>query len=167
MRFAGARFLACPVLLCAGLIHAQALPHFEGETLDGKKVSLPDTGAGQAQLLIIGFTHASQTQTKAWSKRVERQFPTWSISVLEDVPRLMRGMVPHAIKGSVPKEEYDRFLLVYHNEKELKQAAGFEQSDDAYLVVVDGSGAIVWRYHGPVSDAAIDQLAANFKPGGR
>src|SRR5579862_9245040 len=96
----------CLSMIWGALLWGQALPRFEGETLSGKTVTLPE--AGQRQLLIIGFTHGSQTQTKAWSLRVRQKYPAWSISVLEDVPRLMRGMVSHAIKGSVPKEEYDR-----------------------------------------------------------
>jgi hypothetical protein len=149
---------------CAIPLYAQeALPKIEGETLSGKKIALPAAAAGQQALLIIGFTHGSQTQTKAWSHRAGNQFPTWSVVELEDVPRLIRGMVSHSIKGSVPKEMYDRFVLVYHGEKELKQAAGFATPDDAYLLVIDGSGAVRWRFHGAVSDTAMEQLAAQFK----
>ena len=154
----------CLLALFTSLLCAQTLPQFEGETLSGKKITLPDSAATQPELLIVGFTHASQTQTKAWSQRVRQQFPTWSISVLEDVPRLMRGMVSHAIKGSVPKDEYDRFLLVYHHEKELKQAAGFDKPDDAYLMAIGAGGKILWSYHGPVTDAAVEQLTAAMKP---
>jgi hypothetical protein len=137
----------------------QSFPITQAETLTGKKVTVPD---GHPAVFIIGFTHASQTQTKAWSLRVSNQLPTWSVSVLEDVPRLMRGMVTHAIKSSIPKEQHERFLLVYHNEKKLKQATGFDKQDDAYLVVVDAGGAIKWRYHGAVTDDAVKQLTAQF-----
>lgn len=146
--------------LTAAILPAQTLPRIEGETLSGKKVTLPD---GKRAVLIIGFTHGSQAQTKAWSQRVHNQFDTWSISVLEDVPRLMRGMVSHSIKGSIPREEHDRFLLVYHGEKELKQAAGFDRPEDAYVLAIKGSGAIEWRFHGPVTDAAMQEAAAALK----
>ena len=78
---------------------------------------------------------------------------------MEEVPRLVRGgMATHGIKGSVPKEQYDHFLLVYNGEKELKQAAGFDQPDDAYLLAIDSAGAIeVALLHGAVTDAALDQ----------
>lgn len=142
------------------MLSAQPLPRIEGETLSGKKVTLPD---GRPAVLIIGFTHGSQAQTKAWSQRIHNQIDTWSISVLEDVPRLMRGMVSHSIKGSIPREEHDRFLLVYHGEKELKQAAGFDRPEDAYVLAIDASGAVLWRFHGSVTDAAAEQAAAALK----
>jgi hypothetical protein len=144
---------------CAGLLHAASIPVIEGETLAGKKISLPAALNGQPVLLILGFTHGSQTETKAWSVRVHDRFPAWSIAVLEDVPRMVRGMARHGIKSGTPKDQYDRFLLVYHGEKELKQAAGFDKPDDAYLLAIDGAGNIVWSYHGPVTDAAVDEVA--------
>jgi hypothetical protein len=153
------RTLACLLALSAGLLHAQgSIPPIEGETLSGKKISLPAALGSDSAVLIIGFTHASQTQTKAWGQRVHDRFPTWSIAVLEDVPRLVRGMVSHSIKGAIPKDQYDRFLLVYHGEKGLKQAAGFDRPDDAYVLVIDKTGSIRGSYHGPVTDTAIEQI---------
>jgi hypothetical protein len=135
----------------------QGFPRVQGETLAGKKVALPEAFGGQA-VVIMGFTHGSQKQTKEWSQRLKGQGTAWSIAVLQDVPRLVRGMVVHGIKSGTPKEEYDRFLLVYSGEKELKDAAGFETPDDAYVMVVDGTGAIRWRFHGPATDAAVREV---------
>jgi hypothetical protein len=149
--------------LCCGLAYGQqAMPATEGETLSGRKVSLPAAAEGQPALLIIGFTHGSEVQTKAWSQRMRERLPVWSIAVLEDVPGLVRGMAKHGIKSAVPKEQYDRFVLVYHGEKQLKQVAGFEKGDDAYVLAIDKAGVITWRFHGPASDAAVDQAMRQF-----
>jgi hypothetical protein len=154
------RTRACLLLaLCGGILHAQRpIPNIEGETLSGKKASLPRDLGSKPALLIIGFTHGSQAQTKAWGMRVRDRFPSWSIAVLEDVPHLMRGMVSHSIKSGIPKEQYDRFLLVYRGEKELKQAAGFDRPDDAYLLVIDSAGAVRWTFHGSVTDIAVEEI---------
>lgn len=57
-----------------------------------------------------------------------------------------------------PRKQRDRFLPVYHHEAELKMAAGFTAPDDAYILLLDGSGEIRWRFHGPVTDSAIVAL---------
>ncbi len=137
---------------------AQQFPAIEGQNLLDQKVKFPD---GQAAVVVMGFTHASQNQTKAWAQRIGSQFPLYSIAVLEDVPRLVRGMASHGIKSGTPENQRAHFLLVYHNEKELKQAAGFSTPDDAYVLVLDKSGVIQWKFHGPVTDAAFDQLKAH------
>ena len=142
----------------------QVIPPIEGETLAGAKISLPAAAGGHPALLIVGFTRGSQEQTKAWSMRVRGRFPAWSIAVLEDVPGLIRGMVARSIRNATPKDQHGSFVLVSRGEKPLKQAAGFSRPDDAYLLVIDGSGAIRWSFHGPVTEAAMEQLAHQFKP---
>ncbi len=153
------RLFALAMLLAAAL-HAEQFPRVEGENLAGQKTALPDAAAGHPAVIVIGFTHASQNQTKAWAARLRDEFPTYSIAVLEDAPRLVRGMAVHGMKGGVPEDQRGNFVVIYHNEKELKQAAGFDQPDAAYVMLLDKDGAIQWKLHGPVTDAAIDDLKA-------
>ena len=152
-------------LVClTSAVCAETLPQIEGENLMGRKIVLPEAAAGHRAILVIGFSHASQGQTKAWAERLDREFPNpsmvtvYPLAVLEAVPRLVRGMASHGIKSSTPKEQRDRFLLVYQKEAELKMAAGFTAPDDAYILLLDASGAIRWRFHGPVTDSAIAEL---------
>ena len=115
---------------------------------------------GRPAVFVLGFTHASQSQTKAWSARLAPTIPTYSVAVLQDVPRLVRGMAVAGIKSGVPQSERDRFILVFKGEKELKDASGFSpnQPNDAYILLADSAGAIQWQFHGPVTDAAIAEL---------
>ena len=149
-------------LVClTSAVCAETLPQIEGENLMGRKIVLPEAAAGHRAILVIGFSHASQGQTKAWAERLDREFPNpsmvtvYPLAVLEAVPRLIRGMVSHGIKSDTPKEQRDRFLLVYHQEAELKTAAGFTAPDDAYILLLDASGVIRWRFHGPVTDSSV------------
>lgn len=138
---------------CAG-----QFPAIEGENLLGKKIALPQAGAGHPAVIVIGFTHASQSQTKAWSAQLHREVATYSLAVLEDVPRLVRGMAVGGIKSGVPQEQRERFLLVFRGEKELKEAVGFDRPNDAYIVLLDAAGVIRWRFHGALNDASLADL---------
>lgn len=148
------------VLMAGGwtCLQAEQFPRLEGENLLGKKIALPDAAAGHAAVIVIGFTHGSQNQTKAWTSSLQQELLVYSIAVLEDAPRMVRGMAVHGMKGGVPEDKRDHFVVIYHNEKELKQAAGFEHPDDAYVLLLDKDGAIRWRFHGPVTDAALQEL---------
>jgi hypothetical protein len=42
------------------------------------------------------------------------------------------------------------------------QIAGFIEPDDAYVLLLDGSGAVQWKYHGAVTDTSLSQLRAQF-----
>jgi hypothetical protein len=133
-------------------------PTVSAENLLGAKAELPGLVKGRTAVLAIGFTHASQSETKAWSQRIGRDLDAYSVAVLQDVPRLLRGMVKGGIKDGVPQAQRDRFLLLFTGEKDVKQAAGFDRADDAYLVLLDRDGAVRWRFHGPVTDASLADL---------
>ena len=151
------------MLLAGGVavLYAEQFPRIEGENLLGQKMALPDAAAGHPAVVVIGFTHSSQNQTKAWAGRLQHEVPTYSIAVLEDAPRLVRGMAVHGMKSGVPEDQRDHFLVIYHNEKELKQTAGFDRPDDAYVLLLDKDGAIQWRFHGAVTDGAVEELKAH------
>ena len=141
---------------------ADRFPHVEAEALSGRKLTLPDASAGTPALIVIGFTHGSNEQVKAWTERAGKEIPAKSVYTLvelESAPRMVRGMIRSSIKGSTPKEHYDRFVIDYQHEQELKTAAGYEAGNDAYLVLIDGQGQVVWRAHGPPND----QMAAELK----
>lgn len=146
------------LLLAQAAPAAELFPTIEVETLLGKKLTLPDAMKGHASVLIIGFTHASQSEIKAWGERLEADLHPYSMAVLQDVPRLVRGMATGGIKGSVPDSRKDRFLLTFRGEKELKDAVTFKTPNDAYIVLVDSNGAIQWQSHGAVSDATVGEL---------
>ena len=157
-------FPAVLLILLSVPVFGETLPRIEGENLLGQKVTLPDASTGHPAVLVIGFSHASQNQTKAWGERLNKEFPessgvsVYSMAVLEEVPRLVRGMASHGIKSGTPKEERARFLLLYHNEAELKMAADFSAPDDAYILLLDRSGTIRWHFHGAVTENALMQL---------
>lgn len=130
---------------------AQPFPNIQAENLLGKKIELPGAVSQHPTLLIIGFTHASQAPTKAWAARLENEFNPYSIAVLQDAPRLVRGMAVRGIKSGVQEKNRDHFLLVFQGEQELKQAADYDRPDDAYVLLVDPGGQIQARWHGPVS----------------
>lgn len=150
-------------LFVAALAVAQshsALPPIEGQSLAGRKVVLPDAATGNIAVLIFGFTRASKTPTSDWAKKLRVDFPSQSaldvyqVPVLEDVPRLIRGMVISEIKKGVPENERHHFVIVVQSEAELKKFVGYKDPDDAYLVLLDRKGNVVKQLHGrPASDS--------------
>lgn len=137
---------------------AEPFPVVEAENLLGRKVTLPEATKGHPVALVIGFTHASQGLTKAWGDRLATQVETYTLAVLEDVPRLVRGVATSGIKSGVAQNDRERFLLVFHNEKELKSASGFERPNDAYILLIDSQGLVAWRFHGPFAESALADL---------
>jgi hypothetical protein len=135
------------------------MPKTEGESLSAHKVVLPDATAGKVAVLIFGFTKASKGQTSAWAGKLEPDFVArvdfdlYQLPVLEDVPRLFRGMVISGIRKGVAENKRDHFVPVLQGEEDLKKLVHYKDPDDAYLVILDRAGNIVQQIHGAPNDA--------------
>lgn len=148
---------------------AQPMPRIEGESFAGRKVVLPDAAKGKVTVLVFEFTKASKGPTSAWAERIlagfgnQPAFELYQLPVLEDVPRLIRGMVISSIKKGVKENLRDHFVTILQGESELEKLVGYKEPDDAYLVVLDPAGQIVQQLHGPLSDGAYAQLRSKIQ----
>jgi hypothetical protein len=144
------------ILFCAllGMASAQQLQRLQEENLAGQQIVLPDAAAGKVAVLVFGFSRASQYSTDAWMRHLRKEFGKnsgvllYQLPVLEDAPRLIRGMITSGMKRGVPEGERSTFVPVMHNEADLKRLVGYKEADDAYLVVLDRTGKVAYQAHG-------------------
>ena len=133
---------------------AQQLPRLQEENLLGQTVVLPDAAAGKVAVLVLGFSQASKNPTSAWAKRISVDysqtpgFALYQLAVLEAVPHMFRSMIISGIRKGIPEDQRQNFLPVVHNEAELQKLVGFEEADDAYIIVLDRSGKVAYQTHG-------------------
>jgi hypothetical protein len=157
------RLTICFLLLCLAPAFGEQIPKTASESLAGQQVTLPDSIKGHPAVVIVGFSKSSQDAVKAWDKAARKQlgnaFDVYQVAVLEDAPSFVRGMIKHAMRGSVPANLQSHFLVVVKGEAELKKVAEFSQADEPYVMLLDGSGEIRWRTHGAVDDSALKELA--------
>jgi hypothetical protein len=143
---------------------AQQFPHLQEENLNGRQVTLPDAAAGKVAVLVLGFSHASSTPTGAWAKRAQEDFGKnpnfvlYQLAVIEEAPRFVRGMITSGIKKGIPENQRGYFVPVVHDEAELKKLVNYKEADDAYIVVLDRGGKVVYQTHGATVGAAYDEL---------
>jgi len=152
-------FVASSFLFISAIAQApRDFLRIQGETFAGRKIELPVAAKGKVAVLIFGFTKASSKPTSAWAKKIagdfdgRQGFELYQLPVLEDVPRLFRGMVLSGIKSGVPENQRDHFVPVLQGEKELKKTVDYTLPDAAYLVLFNREGKEVAQLHGPPDD---------------
>ncbi|HWY70757.1 MAG TPA: hypothetical protein VNX88_18965 [Terriglobales bacterium] len=149
---------AIAVWLMALCLQAQSIPHTEAETLAGKKIVLPDAFAGHPAILVIGFSRSGGDSAGRWSKQLRQDLaenknvPIFSVAELQDAPKLARGLIRHGMRGGVPQNAHDSFVLLYQDEDVWKKLAEFSDTNDAYVLLVDSAATIRWRGHGKSPD---------------
>jgi hypothetical protein len=139
------------------------IPQIQARNLSDKTVQLPDAVRGHVAVFVIGFTKASHTPASDWGKKLAQELSDcdcmfYQAAVLQDVPRLLRGMVVSGIRRSVPASQHDRFLLIYERQDEWKKLAQYSDRDAAYVIVFDAAGNAVWITHRNVNDTVAAEL---------
>jgi hypothetical protein len=156
------------VFLTVGLVAGQAqgarIPATHGTSFAGAQVTLRDDLRGRVGVLVLGFSKSSGDICKGWGQRLaetyrdSREVTYYQMPVLESVPKLIRGMVTKSIRSGVPEAEQAHFLPTFSDEAEWRKVARYANSDDAYVLVVDGEGRVRWQTSGKVTDAGFAVL---------
>ncbi len=161
MRFCGIAVgfaLACGAGGVYGQTAEARIPPTRGTVLSGERIDLPEALTGKVGVLVLGFSRSSGDAVADWGKKLYHDYNGstavryYELSILEPVPGILRGYVVKKISESVPDVAKSHFLPVLDHEKEWKAAAGFKQSDDVYVLVVDGTGVVRARVSGVASD---------------
>jgi len=133
-----------------------AIPVIEAATLSGQTIRLPQDLPSYA-LLVLGFSEKSSSETSECGKKLDEALPrqvdakVFQMPVLEDVPRLVRGLVMRSMKKSVPDGLQSTFIPVFDHEAEWKRITGFGSPDNAYILLTGLHGRVLWRARGPCS----------------
>jgi hypothetical protein len=134
------------------------VPAMHGTALSGDPVVLPDVLQGKVGVLVVGFSQTSRDEVTAWGKRLAAEYRDnpgvlyYEMPVLASVPKMLRGWVTGRIKSTVPPRAQPRFVPIDAQEADWKKAARFSSPDAAYILVVDGTGAVKWTTYGALTD---------------
>ena len=151
--------------------------------LDGDDVTIePHSVLGA--LLIVGFSQESSDQTRAWgiqvaewadehagdgsppppmhlpmeSSSTDDPLPVFSIVVIGEASRFMRGMFRRMMKGIMPAEVESSFFLAYERADTWREVSAVDDEAAAYVLRIDAEGRICGRHAGPPSDEALAGL---------
>lgn len=149
------------------------LPPLPAKSLAGRDVLLPDDIGDRPALLIIGFTRASAERTADWRRRaaqdavIDAGVAVYQVAVIEDVPRLFRGVVADGIRSEVPEPLHARFLVVTGQSRRWKELVDYGDSEAAYVLLLDRRREVAWRHAGQADDASTLALRRKVESLGR
>ncbi len=145
---------------------AAHIPPTHATALDGHPVDLPGALPGRATVLILGFGRHSEDATTAWEKPVRTQLAHtpaigfYDMAMLAEIPSFAHSFALRSIRKKVPDVLKPNFLPIFDGEAEWKTAVGYvsDQSEAAYVLLVDSSGAVRWSTHEAFTPAGFNQL---------
>jgi ATP10 protein len=148
-------------------------PAMETQTVEDKKVLLPDDVKGKYTLLGLAYSKKSEDELNSWFEPVYSKF-------VQKTSGLMAGMgydvnvyfvpmftgINAAATGTAKKKAAKSMdpqllpnILFYKGElKTYKEALDFEKRDIPYFFVLDPTGKIVYATSGAFSEAKMDKV---------
>jgi hypothetical protein len=155
---------ALSLLLLATTSFAQSIPPIKGKTLADTEIVLPKPGSQQMLILVVGFSHKSSEACAPWGKRLfnelgsDSRVAVYQLPVLEGAPAFIRPMILRGMRKDIPADRQSHFVPILDHEADWKKLVNFSGPDDAYVLLTDSQGQVIWQTHGPVSDASCDAL---------
>ena len=159
------RLTFCLLLLTLSIAaNAQSIPAIKAKTLADTDIVLPQPGGTQILVLVVGFSHKSAENCAPWGKRLSTDFRSdthvayYQLPVLQGAPSFVRPMILRGMRKDMLADEQAHFIPILDHEDEWKKLVSFSAPDDAYILLTDSHGHVVWQTHGSVTDASYDAL---------
>jgi hypothetical protein len=165
------------VVLCGFAAHAQVVgkmfPDMEAETVEDKKVKLPNDVKGKYTLLGLAYSKKSEDELNTWFQPVFEKFIQKTSGLLANfsydvnvyfVP--MFTGVNAAATGTAKRKAIKNidpqllsYILFYKGElKPYKEALDFEKKDIPYFFVLDANGKIIYATTGRYTADKMDKI---------
>jgi hypothetical protein len=142
------------------------LPELKGDYLTKEKAKLPADAEGQIALLALGFTYDSRHAVEDWSKKFREAFKGdgdvtfYQVPIMGGLAKLGRSFIDGGMRKGTPAEFHRNVITVYSGAKQWKQHVGYQGGDDAYLLLLDPAGKVVWTHRGQFDAGGLEKLTA-------
>lgn len=170
-------FILAILLTTSVTIKAQVVgkvfPALEAETVEDKKVSLPDATKGKYTLLGMAYSKKSEDELNSWFQPIFEKFIQKNKGLFEgfayDVNVYFVPMftgVNAAATGTAKRKALKNvdpqllpYILFYKGEiKTYKEALDFEKKDIPYFFVLDPDGKIVYATSGKYVSKKLQEI---------
>jgi len=142
----------------------QPLPTLKGKYLTGRDATLPADSKGKIALLAFGFSYDSRHAVEDWSNRFRKDFGKearvtfYEIPIIGGAAQLGKWFIDSGMRKGTPKELHENVITMYGGAGPWKKYLDYKNADDAYLVLLDATGAVRWHFTGKFDDNAYREL---------
>lgn len=140
------------------------MPPVKGETLSGHDAVLPDVAAGKIALIAMGFSYDSRFSVEAWTGRFRKEYGKnaavtfYEVPMIDGVARLGKWFIQSGMRRGTARDDRENVVTVFGDGEAWKRRLSFTSADGAYLILIDRSGVVRWRYNGAMDESAYGEL---------
>jgi predicted transcriptional regulator len=72
--------------------------------------------------------------------------------------KLGKWFIDSGMRRGTPEKDYERVITVYRDTNSWKQRVLYSEPDAAYLILLDRTGKVAWRYQGAFEQGTFQEL---------
>ena len=144
-----------------------AFPVLQAESLQGRRVRLPDQLKGERNLLLVAYERKQQADLDTWLAVLDTlplqppAFAYYELPTIGNNYKFMRPVIDGGMKQGIPdRAQRDRTITLYLDVDWFRAQVGTDTTDAVAALLVDRQGTILARWYGPYTEAAGAGLAA-------
>lgn len=166
-------FLFCISDLTVAQVIGRTFPSMTAETVDDKRVELPETVKGKYTLIGLAYSKKSESELNSWFQPVFGKFiqktnglfsgfaydvNVYFVPMFTGVNAAATGTAKRKAAKNIDPQLLP-YVLFYKGElKTYKDALDFEKKDIPYFFVLDPEGKIVYATSGKYSDDKMEAI---------
>lgn len=164
-------FLILQFPFLSGLLFAQTVPSFTGETLDNRTINIPIDTKGKYTFLCFASSMKAQEALEGWLDPVYNKFivktglmdefydlNVFFIPVFKGSNASMQGTVKKKFNETAQADIKGHVLFCNSDLAEVSTALRLENDNTPYFFLLDTAGVIVYRTSGTFSDEKFDAI---------
>ncbi len=144
------------------------LSRFQGESLAGQTFTLPTDVYGEPTILLFGFVKESQFDIDRWLIGLDMRNVNTRILEVPAIkgffPRLISSQIDNGMRKGIPKELWSIVITVYEDGDKVQRMTGNKNPNNARVVVIEGTGKVIYFYDEGFSVAALSELLDALEP---
>ena len=149
----------------AASVIGEKLPRLEAGTLDGHRLVLPDSAAGNIALVGFAYQRESQEDLNSWLQPFRQEympadgFLTCEVPMMGSrIPGLLRGVINAAMRRATPMETR-RWVAPYYGDIDgYSRRLGVTDRSQVQMFLLDRNGLVRWYAAGPAVGGALEEL---------
>ncbi|WP_269851480.1 hypothetical protein [Methanosarcina horonobensis] len=154
-------------------IIGQPFPEIKSKSLSGRVLTLPEEVKGKVVLVCIAFMRSTQSMINSWVQPFEQEFGKDGRFAVYEVPminagwKIFSGMIDSGMRGGIPAEKHGRVVTFYGDYSGYQKTLGMENTNLAYIFLLDQEGIIRWKGQGhssPETEKELLKAAMTLKP---
>lgn len=142
-------------------------PNTTTRDLNGDLRTLPADFTGELNLILLAYQQWHQREVDSWvplAEKLEKEYPDfryYELPLVGNMNFIGRLSLDYWMRQGIPdKRTRARTLTLYQDRADFRQKLNIETEETIALVLLNGSGDVLWQALGPYADQTARSLSS-------